>query len=197
MNYIRLRKIQRLYFGYEEIARVLGITLLSAKVTAVRFVKNGMLVRLKRNIYVLRERWDRIDTEEKFILANVIQSPSYVSLMSALGHYQITTQIQRDFIESAAINRTKQIEIKGSAFKYTKIDKRLYFGFVKENRFFIAIPEKAFLDAFYLMSLKRYNFDVSSIDFNKFDNKIIRKFVKRYPLKTQRSLEKYGYFKKA
>lgn len=196
MNYIKLRRIQRLYFGYEEIARVLGITLLSAKVTAVRFVKNGVLVRPKRNIYILRERWDRMDMEEKFILANIIQSPSYVSLMTALDYYQVTTQIQQDFIESVLVNRTKQIESKGNIFKYTKIDKKLYFGFVKEKNFFIATREKAFLDALYLMSLKKYSFDISSIDLGKLDIKIIKKMIKEFPVKTQRLLEKYGYFKK-
>ena len=93
MKFIELRKIRKPYFGYEEIARVLGISAASARVTASRYARNGLLVRLKKNIYVLQEEWNTAGREEKFLLANLGQTPSYISLMTALDYYQITTQI--------------------------------------------------------------------------------------------------------
>ena len=60
VNYRKLREIQKVYFGYEEIAKVLGITFASARVEAARFVKYGLILRIKRNIYILKEiglRW--------------------------------------------------------------------------------------------------------------------------------------------
>ena len=164
MKILELNKIRKFYFGYEEISKVLGISLQSSKVSANRYIKQGLLIRIKRNIYVLKERWNRIEGDEQFILANLIQVPSYISLMTALDYYEITTQIQRGFIESIVVKRTKEIEIENSVFNYTKISPNLYFGFRKEKDFFIATPEKAFLDALYLMSHGRYSLDIDSID---------------------------------
>ncbi len=198
MNYLKIRQIKKLYFGYEELARILGISLSSAKVTASRFVKSGILIRIKRNIYILNDKWYALDREGKFGLANLLQTPSCISLMTAMDYYGITTQIQRDYIESISIYRTKEIEIEKNIFKFSKIDRNLYFSFTREKGFFIASPEKAFLDAFYLMSLKRYTFDLTSIDYNKLNLSDLNGMVKRYPAITQRlfKIKANGYIKK-
>ena len=197
---MKIREIERItkyYFGYEDIAKVLGISLSSAKVTANRYVKYGFLVRLKRNIYMLREKWNAARREDRFMLANLIQVPSYISLMTALDYYEITTQIQQDFFECVAVKRTKETNIGRTVFKYTKIVQKLYFGFEKKDDFFIALPEKAFLDALYLKSYGRYDFDEASIDFGKFNRKTIKRFSKKFPEKTQKALKNYEYFGKA
>ena len=87
MKSLQLEKIRKFYFGYEDIARVLGISAASAKVTASRYVKQGLLVRLNRNIYVLRQAWNGAGRQEKFLLANLGQVPSYLSLTTALDYY--------------------------------------------------------------------------------------------------------------
>ena len=190
-NYRKLRGIQKVYFGYEEIARVLGVSFDSARVEAARFVKYGLIIRVKRNIYVLREVWNKFDREDRFLVANIIQVPSYISLMSALDYYQITTQVQQDFFESICLKRTKETSLEGVKFNYTKINPRLYFGFVKINGFFIATPEKAFLDALYLSSLGRYRFDETSLDYRKFNLNNLKEMAKKFPEKVQRAVKKY------
>ena len=55
MKFLQLQSINKLYFGHEDIARALGITLQSAKVTVNRYIKKGLLIRVKRNIYILRD----------------------------------------------------------------------------------------------------------------------------------------------
>jgi predicted transcriptional regulator of viral defense system len=163
-------------------------------VTASRYVKQGLLLRLKKNIYVLREAWNVASKEDKFRLANLGQSPSYISLMSALEYYEITTQMQRDFFESVAVKRTKEIQVNGSVFRYSKINEDFYFGFKKEKGFFIATPEKALLDSFYLMSYGRYALDISALDVAKLDRENIRRLIRKFPLKTRNMLKKHGYF---
>jgi predicted transcriptional regulator of viral defense system len=197
MKYAKLKGIKKLCFGYEEISRALGITGESARVSANRYVTGGILLRVKRNKYVLKDKWDALTREEKFIIANLAQVPSYISLMSALDYYEVTTQIQRDFMESIAIKRTKEIKIMNALLNFTKINKRLYFGFVKEKGFFIATPEKAFLDAVYLMSIKRYNLDFSSIDRSKLNMAKITVIAGKFPKKTREALKRYGYITKA
>jgi predicted transcriptional regulator of viral defense system len=194
MKFSELHSIRKLYFGYEEIARVLGINQASARVSASRYVRQGLLVRVKRNIYMLREIWNAAGRADKFLLVNMGQTPSYISLMTALEYYEITTQVQRDYFESIAVKRTKEIHIDGSVFRYSKIASKLYFGFKKEKGFFIAKPEKALLDAFYLMSYGRYALDISALDPDKLDRDEIIRLSTEFPLKTKTMLEKYGYF---
>jgi predicted transcriptional regulator of viral defense system len=193
MKLQELNKIKMLYFGYEEIARIFGISPASAKVSASRYVRQGLLLRMKKNVYVRRDVWNVAGREEKFLLVNLGQVPSYISLMTALDYYEITTQVLRDFFESVATKRTKEINLNGSVFRYAKVTETLYFGFKKEKGFFIATPEKALLDAFYLMSYGRYALDISALDRPKFDKDEIKRLSRGFPLKTRNMLKKYGY----
>ena len=197
MKLAELNRIDKLYFGYEEIARAFDISLSSAKVTASRYVRQGLLLRMKRNVYVRRDVWNATGVTEKFVLTNLGQVPSYISLTSALQYYEVTTQVLRNFFESVAIKRTKQISLNGSILRYSKIAEELYFGFRKENGYFIATPEKALLDAFYLMSYGRYSLDIPALDSAKLDRGEIKRLSKRFPLRTRRMLKKYGYLEAA
>ncbi len=193
MKLKELGKIEKFYFGYEELARTLGISMASARVSASRYVKAGLLVRLKRNLYVLRETWNATTIKDKFRLANLGQTPSYISLMTALDYYNVTTQMQRGFFESIAHQRTKTISIEGSIFRYSKISKNLYFGFERKDDFFIAGPEKALLDAVYLISYGRYALDFSAIDYGKLNRRKMESMITRYPIRTRNLLRRYGY----
>lgn len=197
MKLQKLGKIKKLYFGHEELARVLGISTASAKVTASRYVKHGLLVRVKKNMYVRREVWNAAGKEEKFILANLGQVPSYISLMTALEYYETTTQVQMGFFESIAVKRTKEIDLNGNIFRYIKIKGDLYFGFRKEKDFFIATPEKALLDAFYLTSYGRYALDIPALDSTKFKRDKIVSLAAKLPLKTRNLLKNHGYLETA
>jgi hypothetical protein len=73
----------------------------------------------------------------------------------------------------------------------------LYFGFRKEKEFFIATPEKALLDAFYLMSYGRYALDLSALNADRLDREAIRNLSLKYPLRTQTMLKEHGYIQTA
>ncbi len=193
MKLEELNRIKKLYFGYEEIARIFGIDATSARVTASRYVRKGLLLRMKKNLYLRREVWNAAGKEEKFLLANLGQVPSYVSLTTALDYYEITTQVTRDYFESVAVKRTKEILLNGAVFRYTKITGALYFGFKEEKGFFMATPEKALLDAFYLMSFGRYALDLAALDADKLDRDEIKRLSGEFPRKTRNLLKKHGY----
>ncbi len=193
MKLKELRNIQKLYFGYQELAGALGISSASARVAASRYVRQGLLIRVKKNLYVLRETWEKAGRKQRFLIANMGQVPSYISLLTALDYYEITTQVQRDFVESMAVTRTKEIRIEQTVFAYTRIKEELYFGFGRKNGFFIATPEKAMLDAFYLMSYGRYSLDLSAVNADRLDFDQIAAMSTRFPSKTRRLLKKHGY----
>ena len=180
-----LQTIRKLTFGYEEIAAVLGITLASARVTATRYVRTGLLIRLKRNCYMLRDSWSRLEPEQKFTVASLLQTPSYISLMTALTYYEITTQVQQDFIESAALQRTRTFNIESTAFAFTKLQPNLFHHFSRVKNFFIAAPEKALLDALYLQGMGKYRLDVSSLDIKKIDRKNLEALADFFPEKVK------------
>jgi predicted transcriptional regulator of viral defense system len=146
-------------------------------------------------MYMLRVVWDGAGVETKFALANLGQVPSYISLTTALDYYGITTQVQRDYFESIAVKRTKEISITGAVFRYVRIAGDLYFGFIKEKGFFIATPEKALLDGFYLMSFGRYAMDLAALDTAKLDSAELARLSKRFPMRTQNLLRQHGYLK--
>jgi len=193
MKIAELRKIESLSFGCEDIAKALGVSTGSARVAASRYTKQGILLRMKRNMYVLEEAWRTAGEEDKFRLANMGQVPSYVSLMTALDYYGVTTQMQRDYFESVAVRRTKELELGGSVFRYVKLAGNLYGTFRKEKGFFIATPEKALLDAFYLMSYGRYSLDLSSLDPEKLDQTEIKHLSRSFTMRTQELLNRHGY----
>ncbi len=193
MNAFKLKKIEKFYFGHDDLSRALGISKASAKVTASRYTGQGILLRIKKDLYVLKEAWITADRENKFRIVNLGQVPSYISLMTALDYYEITTQVQTDYFESIALKRSKVINMNGSVFRYTRIAEDLYSGFKKEKDFFIATPEKALLDIFYLMSYGRYNFDLPSLDGTKVDINEIERMSLIYPEKTRKLLKRNGY----
>lgn len=192
MKLQELDKITKLYFGYEEIARVFKIRKESAKVTASRYVRQGLLIRVKRNMYVRKDVWKSASQEEKFVIANLGQTPSYISLMTALDFYGLTTQMQRNFFESVALKRTREITVDGISFRYSRINNTLYFGFQKEKDYFIACPEKALLDSLYLMSYGRYGLDMEALDLLKFDRLRLLQLSRKYPSRTRNLLKKNG-----
>ena len=196
MKALALRKIEKLYFGYEDIARILNISYESAKVAASRYVKAGILIRIKRNLYMLFEKWAAMSLEQKFTIANLIQVPSYVSFMTALSYYEITTQLQQNYLESVALRRSRAVAIEKTFFQYTKIKPELYFGFMRIRGFFIARPEKAFVDALYLHSLGRRSIDISSLDLDKFDWPVVLQISESFPKRTQDLAQRYEYFRK-
>ncbi|RMG40859.1 MAG: hypothetical protein D6732_02970 [Methanobacteriota archaeon] len=191
MKILRLKNIDKPYFNLREFARVMNISLPSAKVAASRYAKSGLLIRLKRDLYVLADQWNHLSIETKFQFANLIQSPSYVSLLSALSYYQISTQIQQEFIESIAIKRTRRVTVENTVFNYSKIKKDLYFGFQRSGQFFIAEPEKALLDALYLMSLKRYTLDLDAIDFDRLNWNKVKDMLTKFPTSVEKMVLQY------
>ena len=177
MNFEKLNNTGKLLLNTDDIAKSLSIGKESAKVTAARYTRKGLLIRVKKNLYITKTKFVRLKEEELFQIANLIQTPSYISLTTALSYFEITTQQQRYFIESVVLKRSKNVMVNNVEFTFTKIKKELYEGFELKNTFFIAKPEKALADAIYLTSLKRYNCDFEAIDFSKINKNSVSTYL--------------------
>jgi predicted transcriptional regulator of viral defense system len=179
MKIFELNNSKNLILSLKDISELLSITRESAKVSASRYSKNGLLIRLKKDYYITKNRFEHLKENEIYYCANSIQTPSYISLTTALSHYNISTQQQRNYIESISLKRSKAATIHNIDFTFKKIKKELYCDFELIDNYFIATPEKALFDAVYLTSIKRYNCDFDCLDMEKININIIEGYIEK------------------
>lgn len=185
MKYAAIETLRdKLYFTNADISRVLGISSSSAPVAASRYTKSGLFVKCKRNHYIVTDAWKRFRREDMFKIANLMVVPSYISLLSALSFYEISSQIQRNRIESVSLRRSLETTVTDTVFTFNKLKKQLYSGYVKQNGFFIATAEKALADTLYLCSFGKYKADFEAINWSKFNKNRLRSILKSYPERT-------------
>ncbi len=191
MDYGKLQKLRaKVYFKVHDVQEAFGVKQASARVLCHRYVQQGLFVRLKNNFYVLGEKWDNFSRDDFLRLANFLQVPSYISFASALSFYELTTQIQRNFFESASLRRSLKYTAQGISFTFYKLQKPYYFDFMKYNDIFIATKEKAFVDSVYLYSLGKYRLDFHAIDLEKLDKRRMKKLLTPFPSRTQDMIQK-------
>lgn len=191
MNYPKLKKLkEKLYFTIKDLVDILNIKPESARVLCSRYTKDGLFVRLKNNFYVLEENYSNASRDYFLKISNFLQVPSYISFMNALSIYEITTQVQRNFFESASLKRTLKLKTNGVQFSFYKLKKEYYFDFIKKNDIFIATKEKAFIDSVYLYSFGKYKVDFSSLSLDKLDKTRVSMLLKAFPKKTKNIVKK-------
>ncbi|GBD89212.1 hypothetical protein BMS3Abin03_03162 [bacterium BMS3Abin03] len=66
MNINKLNKNKKLILSIEDIAELLSISKESAKVTANRYVKQNLLLRLKRNFYITPNKFENLKEDDLF-----------------------------------------------------------------------------------------------------------------------------------
>lgn len=191
MDYQAIQKLgKKLYFTVQDMSSVAGITVESARVVCSRYVKKGLFLRIKNNFYVLDQSWGRFTELERLEISNYLQVPSYVSFMTALSYYEVTTQVMRGFVECACLKRSVSFDAKESKFNYIKIKREYYSGFIKKNGIFIASPEKAFIDSVYLASFGKYALDMDALDMRKLNRNAAKKIARVFPEKTRQRVER-------
>ncbi|MCJ7645795.1 hypothetical protein MUO65_02670 [bacterium] len=134
----------------------------------------GLLLRLKKGLYVLNKEDRKINPSRPFI-ANQLLSPSYLSTEYALSLYGLIPERVED-VTSVTTKKTTTFRNDFGTFHYQHINIPCFVGF-KETKdengypFFIAEPEKAVVDFLYL-NLSNFSGDVVNIfrDSYRFQN---------------------------
>lgn len=181
---------QKLFFTVEDVAATAGLTLPSAHVLCSRYTRKGIFLRLKKNFYVLGDNWERYGSGELLKIANFLQVPSYISCTTAVAFHGLTTQVQRNWFECIATRRSTTIEARGTTFIYHKFQKRLFFGFSRQNGIFIAAPEKAVLDATYLEARGLGAIDWDAVSLDQLDWRQMQRWMEPFPDRFKRKMEK-------
>jgi predicted transcriptional regulator of viral defense system len=190
MNVEAIRALRaRPFFSSRDVAEIFRLARPSARVLCTRYVRRGIFLRLKRDLYVLEEKWEDRSPEELFSLANLLQTPSYVSFLTALSFQGLSTQVPRGIVESASVVRSARYAAGGREFIFYRLQDPLYFGFERKDSAFMATPEKALLDSLYLQSFGKYALDTGSLDTDRFDRRRMRKLMRPYPERTRRLVQ--------
>lgn len=118
----------------------------------VRWVKKGLLVRLRQGYYTFPEYKNKPDFTLFF--ANRIYRPSYISLHTALAFYGIIPEAVVQ-ITSVTSLKTASFQNEFGEYEYKSIREELMFGYdfktiANGQSIKLARPEKAVLDLLYL-----------------------------------------------
>jgi predicted transcriptional regulator of viral defense system len=167
-------------FTFKDISLIWGDTDRKATISAINYyVKTGNLYRIRRGLYAKEKNYD------KFELATKIYTPSYISFETVLSQAGVIFQFYSQIFVASYL--TRGIKIDNQKYSYRKIkDSTLtnQAGLEFKDNYWMASPERAFLDILYLN--KKYYFDnLDSLDKEKifkilpiYKNKALEKRVK-------------------
>ncbi|MDD3098646.1 MAG: hypothetical protein PHU82_02385 [Candidatus Pacebacteria bacterium] len=140
-----LNKSNKTTFSAKSLINLWGVKKESFNVVVKRMVDKGLLFRIARGYYSLKEDFNIYE------LANTVITPSYISFNCALFYHGISFQANQE-IESAALINYKR-KIADYTLKYFVLKKELLLnleGIEFLENFSIATPERAILDCLYL-----------------------------------------------
>jgi len=175
-----LSNLGKTVFTLKNLQNLWGSNLYTTKIIAKRMVDKKLITRIERGYYALDEKFTLYE------LANLIISPSYVSLNSSLFHHGISFQVS-NIITSVSL-LSYQRKVREMTFKYYAMKDSLFFnleGINYKDNLAIARPERAILDCFYFNVLP--NIDNS----DKLNINYLKKIASYYPKTVQEKLGKF------
>lgn len=117
------------------------------------WVRAGKLMQLRRGVYAFPPPYIG-EKPLRYVVADRLVRPSYVSLQSALSHYGLIPEHVAT-VTSVTTGRPNTLRNEFGRFLYRHIKIDLFFGFryqriSQSQSAFVATPEKALLDLIYL-----------------------------------------------
>ena len=163
------------FFSVSSLQALLNLTRESARTTASRLVRRGILVRVQRDLYALSN-----SRYSLFSLANALYQPSVISLETALNYWGIIVQVPQTVFSIAQASYGCVAD--NTEFVYRRMSSALFrFGQVKVEGFFIAEAEKALLDTLYMKSKGLAELLPEDVDMAKLDDELIDYYKRPYP----------------
>ena len=142
-------RIQTEIFDYQTLTEALK-DLSSPRDKITRLLREGVVVRVKKGLYVFGDKYRR-NPYSKELLANLVYGPSYVSLDYALAYHGLIPE-RVEALTSVTPSRSRRFSTPVGLCIYRQIPARAYeVGMVRVEgehgqAFLIASPEKALAD---------------------------------------------------
>lgn len=148
-----------------------------------RALKKGLVHRLNRGNYInsFLRGFPRVEE-----VACFMRPSAYVTGEWALNYHGITLQspvVCTVVTLGSAVGRQHSIEYQGVTIEFSRISPALFFGFSRIDHFYMATPEKAILDTFYLrkalptpdeLEMSGINFDALKEMAGKFPQTVLK-----------------------
>ena len=140
------------WFDLASLLQLSGERRQSLHMQLYRWCKAGMLVPLRRGLYAFPDRYSgsKIHAAE---VANILYTPSYLSLHWALGYYGLIPEYVVRYT-SVTARTTKTFENAFGTFSYQHVKPSAFFGYrpaeIDQRKVLLAEPEKALLDLWHL-----------------------------------------------
>ncbi len=121
-----------------------------AAIFLTRALKKGLVHRLNRGHYINSFLHGFPRVEE---VACFVRPPAYITGEWALNYHGISAQspvVCTAVTLGSAVGRHHSLEYQSVTIEFSRISPALFFGFNRIESFYMATPEKAILDTFYL-----------------------------------------------
>ena len=149
----KLKKLKLTLFTPQKFQDVFGVP----KKTAITFIgrnlNSGLFTKLRNNYYQVKD-----SNPSLYYIGNKLYQPSYVSLATALAHYNVIPEVIYA-ITSVTTKATQEFETPGTIFTYSKIKQAAFTGYkavrMEGTTVLLAEVEKALADYLYLVDLKK------------------------------------------
>jgi len=125
-----------------------------------RWMQNGLVIQLKKGVYMTRRFYERHGAEPGFAAAcsAILLPQSYLSLEYVLQRHALLTETTYP-VTAVTLHNTRLIQNDLGVFSYRHVQPRLYYGFNPGDyhglRYAEATPAKALFDYLYLRPLPR------------------------------------------
>ncbi|MGC8496344.1 MAG: type IV toxin-antitoxin system AbiEi family antitoxin domain-containing protein [Candidatus Micrarchaeia archaeon] len=132
-------------FTLNDATKIIGLGKKYTSLFLQRAIEKGVIGRVERGLYYIKSN------ANEYEIASSVLNPSYVSMVSALAYYGLTTQIPR-LVYVVSTKRHKSIKLtNGYEIIFKHVKQAMMFGYHKEanGNVFMADPEKAIVDIFY------------------------------------------------
>lgn len=135
----------------------------------------GRLVQLRKGKYLLGSQYRKF-TPPTYYISNYLYRPSYVSLATALGYYDLIPEAV-GIVQAITPKHGREWTNDLGTFKYRSIKQERFWGYREDvldripaqNRFFIAEPEKAILDLMYFRNGEWTKGRITAMRFQSFE----------------------------
>ena len=143
-DYLRSHKIRA--FSIRDAARIISMPAAYAS----KFLSmDRYIMRAERGRYYTRDA-------SEYEAASSVIFPSYVSLVSSFRFHNITEQMPRRIYVISTRQHRSIGDLNGYAIEFSKVKKRLMYGYKRVGGAFVADPEKAAVDMLYLNRFVEY-----------------------------------------
>src|SRR4030042_3320586 len=170
-----LQKMNKPFYTIADLEKITSLPRESLYWALKRWGGGGIIERVAQGIYV--PMGSNISLEN---VAAQLYIPNYLSFESALAKQGILNLIPYT-LTLATTRKTKTYTIQKREIEFRQISPQLFFGFEMKNGFYIASPEKAFLDEVYFVVRGKATLDFDEAEIKKLSSKTLKDYSKIFP----------------